>query len=292
MHFFQFSLLAVAASATEILLPLYNAPGVGGADWASVQQVLASTPDLSANIVININSGPGTSTDNSDASDWVAGGKSLADLPNVTVLGYVHCTRCERSLEEVQNDVALWGQWRDDQGLPVNGIFVDEAPSDGSCVEYMTSLTQYIRQTMGLEAVVYNPGFPSEPGSLDSYYALNPTFISSLETCWAVESNGEDLCDGEYTVYDQGGYGTTIDSTLKDWVGTEQYAKTAILIHGFHDDNGLYPANSETLLSALEAVVERGIGAAVFTTNHWLTPDAPAADIQTMAVALDTANKS
>lgn len=291
MQFSSLSLLAATATATELLLPLYNGPGADGVDWAPVQEALLSTPDLSASIIINVDSGPGSPSDNSETANWVAGGKLLGDLPNVSLLGYVHCSRCQRSLEEVQSDVAKWVSWRDDQGINLKGIFIDEAPSDGNCVDYMSSLTEYIRQSAALEAVVYNPGFPTTPHSLDAYYALNPTFISSLETCFATTSNGEDLCDGPYTVYDADGYGTTIDSTLKDWVGTEQYSKTAILIHGFHSDNGMYTASSETLLSALEAVIDRGIGAAVFTTNHWMTPNVPVADIKTMAVALDTANQ-
>jgi hypothetical protein len=204
----------------------------------------------------------------------------------------VHSSLCTRALDEVQADIQAWANWKADQGINIAGIFIDEAPNDGSCVDYMSTLTTFIRETAGLSVVVYNPGFPADVHALDAYYALDPTFISSLETCFATTSNGEDLCDGSYTVYDQGGCGTTIDSTLQQWVGVENYEKTAILIHGFHDTNGKYAANAETLTAELEAVVQKGIGAAIFTTNHWTTPSASPADIGTMVSSLDAANKS
>lgn len=285
-HFAKILGLATAAAATDLFLPLYNAPGTNGADWSSVQTALSSTPALSATIVINVDNGPGSGA---ASADWIAGGQSLASLANVDLIGYVHSVRCTRALADVEADVQAWADWRD-QNVAINGIFIDEAPNDGSCVDYMRDLTAYIRDTAGLDVVVYNPGFPATIGALDAYYALNPTFISSLETCFATTTNGQDLCDGPYTVYDQGGYGTTIDSTLRDWVGVENYAKTAILIHGYHDTNGLYTANDETLTGLLGAVVERDIGAAVFTTNHWITPSAEPADIGTVVSLLAAAN--
>ena len=280
--------LASIAAATDLVFPLYTHPGTGGSNWASVRTALSSNPNLASTIVINVENGPGSGGPD---DDWTAGAKSLADLPNVSLIGYVHSTLCQRPAAEVQADIQAWAAWRD-QGVNINGIFIDEAPADGNCVDYMEGLTTYTRNTAGLEVLVYNPGFPSTPHSLDAYYALNPNYISALETCFTTTTNGDDLCDGPYTVYDQGGYGTTIDSTLRDWVGEEHYAKTAILIHGFHGTNGMYEANDETLRGMLDAVVDRGIGGAIFTTNHWITPDAEPADIGTVASALAAANVS
>ncbi|RYO75171.1 hypothetical protein DL764_010565 [Monosporascus ibericus] len=278
--------LASAVAATDLFLPLYNAPGTNGAAWASVREALVQHPDVSATIVINVNNGPGNGP---PTADWIAGGQALGSLPNVNLIGYVHSVRCQRPVEEVQADVTAWADWRL-QDVSINGIFVDEAPNDGNCTSYMSGLTAHIRDVADLDVVVYNPGFPATPFALEPYYDLDPTYISALETCFATETNGRDLCDGPYTVYDQGGYGTTIDSTLRDWVGVQNYQRTAILIHGYHDTNGLYTANDETLSGLLRAVVDRGIGAAVFTTNHWITPDAEPADIGTMVSLLSLAN--
>ncbi|KAJ1327001.1 Spherulation-specific family 4 [Microdochium nivale] len=275
-----------AVSATQLLLPLYNAPGSGGTAWSSVRSSLASHPSVTATLIINVANGPGPAT---IGPDWISGGASLASLPNVNLIGYVHSTLCSRPLADVQADVLAWSKWPQ-QGVNLRGIFVDETINNGTCVDYMRSLTSYIRNTAGLPVVVYNPGFPARPHDLDVLYALEPTFISSLETCFTNKTNGEDLCDGAYTVYDQGGYGTTIDSTLQAWVGQEHYAKTAVLVHGFHGTNGMYEATQETLVGMLRAAVQRGIGAIAVTTNHWITPDQGPADIGSMVAALEIAN--
>lgn len=277
-------LLAAAAVATDLLLPLYSHPGVNGAAWSSVQQALRGTPNLDATVIINVEHGPGAPFTPADRNNWIAGGRGLGDLPNVSLVGYVHVSRCRRALDQVKADVTSWASWRRNHRINVDGIFVDEAPNDGSCLDYMTQLTNHIRRTAGLPVVVLNPGFPATPRALDTYYKnLRPNLISALETCFSATSNGEDLCTGAYTIYDEHGYGTTIDNTLQPWVGVENYASTAILVHGFHGTNGRYQANRETLSRAMGAMADRNIGAAVFATNHWITPDAGPADIGTVA---------
>lgn len=281
--------LTYGVTATQLLLPLYNVPGTNGSAWSSVHNALAANPDVTATIVINVNNGPGDPS--SVTTDWIAGGKALASLPNVNLIGYVHSTLCNRPEAEVTADIASWATWPANYGVDISGIFIDETPNNGSCVEYMRSLTSYARDTASLPVVVYNPGFPATPHSLDALYALGPDFISSLETCFANETNGVDLCDGKYTVYDEGGFGSTIDSTLRDWVGVGNYGRTAVLVHGFHGTNGMFDATLDTLMGMLRAVVARGVGAVVVTTNHWITPDAEPASIGNMVAALATANR-
>jgi hypothetical protein len=291
-------LLAATAAATNLLLPLYNRPGPAASQWSGVLTALSSTPRLPATVIINVDHGPGTVFDPNgttlwrQADDWRAGTKALGALPHVSVVGYVHISRCQRNIEQVKADINTWARWRDAHGIAISGIFVDEAPNDGTaCPCYLASVNRHIRQVARLNTVVWNPGFPAHPGSLQPYYdLLEPTLVTALETCWTQTSNGEDLCDGAYTVYDAAGYGTTVDATLRDWVGEENYPNTAILIHGFHGSNGLYEADSESLLGAIQAVVARDIGAAAFTTNHWITPDAAPADIVTFATVLDEAH--
>lgn len=279
---------ACGVSATQLLLPLYNVPGTDGSAWASVRNALASNPSITGTIIINVANGPGSPEQ--VTTDWIAGGKLLASLSNVNLIGYVHSTTCNRPETEVAADIATWATWPAKYGVGIKGIFIDETPNNGSCVEYMRSLTSYTRETSNLPVVVYNPGFPAHPHDLDPLYALGPDYISSLETCFTNTTNGEDLCTGDYTVYDKDGFGTTIDSTLQAWVGVENYGKTAILLHGFHDTNGRFKATQETLVSLLRAVVARGFGAAVVTKNHWITPDAEPASIGSTVAALVVAN--
>ncbi|KAH8671081.1 Spherulation-specific family 4-domain-containing protein [Xylariales sp. PMI_506] len=287
MQLLSFSLLAATTAATEILLPLYNAPGTSGSAWAPVQSAFAANPNVNAKVVINYNSGPG-SLSGSDGPDWIAGADSLTSLSNVAVLGYVHCSYGERDINDVEADVATWASWVD-QGVEISGIFLDESPSTvNTTIEaYMKAVTAYIRDTEGFDFVVYNSGFPSTVGALDPYFALGPDLIVGLETCFTETTDGVDLCTpAGYTIYDQGGYGTTIDGTLDAWIGSEYYSQTAILIHGFHGSNGLYTASESVLSSELQAIVNRGIGAAVFVSEQWTTPATGPADIGTVATLL------
>jgi NAD-dependent dihydropyrimidine dehydrogenase PreA subunit len=55
MKFVNLLLPAVSAvSATQLLLPLYNAPGSGGTAWSSVRSSLASHPSVTATLIINV----------------------------------------------------------------------------------------------------------------------------------------------------------------------------------------------------------------------------------------------
>jgi hypothetical protein len=284
------------AAATELLLPLYNEPGTGGSAWAPVRTALAAHPKVSAMVIINVNNGPGSPFGTSQGADWIKAGKALGGLPNVSLLGYVPVNLTRRALKDAEQDVATWASWVSRQGIPIDGIFVDEAPAtvNASAVAYMKSLTAYIRKNAGLDIVVYNAGFPATVNALDKYFDLDPDYIVGLETCFAKTSNGKDLCTpaGSYTVYDVNGYGATIKDTLVQWVGTKHFDSTAVLVHGFHGTNGLYQANNATLSKELQAVVQKGIGAVVFTTNHWLTPAEGPADIGTVVSFLDAANHS
>lgn len=282
---------ATTVQAVELILPLYNHPLPNGAGWSPVQQALARTPWLDATVIINVDHGPGNPFVTAERDHWITGGRGLGDLPNVSLLGYVPVARCLRPIADVQRDVATWLSWQRTYDINISGIFLDEAPNDGGCLSYMRQVTNYIRRTSGLPVVVLNPGFPATPHALDVYYDnLDPTFMTAIETCFSPISNGQDLCVGSYTVYDQQGYGTTIDNTLGVWVGQDHYWNTAILVHGFHGTNGLFTANVDTLRKAMEAIVARDVGAAVFTTNHWITPDAAPADISTLATVMDNAN--
>jgi hypothetical protein len=288
------SITSVAA-ATQLLLPLYNEPGTGGSAWEPVRAALVAHPNVNAMVIINVNSGPGSPFGTDQGADWITAGQALGGLPNVSLLGYVPVGLATRPLKDAEKDVATWASWVSQQDVPIDGIFVDEAPAsvNTTAVAYMKSLTTYIHKK-GLGIVVYNAGFPATVNSLDKYFDLNPDYIVGLETCFATKSNGDDLCtpEGSYTVYDANGYGATIKDTLVQWVGTGHFGSTAVLVHGFHDTNGLYQADNATLSQELKAVVQSGVGAVVFTTNHWLTPAQGPADIGTVVSLLDAANQS
>ncbi|KAL2162912.1 hypothetical protein VTH06DRAFT_6748 [Thermothelomyces fergusii] len=290
------SSLAATAAATDVLLPLYQYPASNGAVWDPIKTALAANPSVQATIIINPNNGPGGAGQGIDDPQYVAGTQALAALPNVRLIGYVHtstdwgATRCNVPLETIRADISKWSTWVDN-GVPISGIFIDEAPADtaNDCLNYMQNLTTFIRTDASLHFggsnafVVYNPGGTGP--ALGEYYDLQPDLIVAMETCFtapAYAGGDYDQCptSGGYVPYDKAGPGSSIDDILFPAVGAANASRTAVLVHGFHDTNGA-PANlaaSSTVLDQLVgAVVQRGIGATFFNTAGYHTfSDGPA----------------
>ncbi|KAJ4302022.1 hypothetical protein N0V88_002155 [Collariella sp. IMI 366227] len=164
-----------------------------------------------------------------DDPNYLAGTKALASHPNAQLLGYVHTstdsgvTRCNVPWPSITADIRKWSTWTD-RGVPIRGIFIDEAPNDSAndCVGYMRNLTDFIRNDESLKfgpagnqrIVVFNPG---GTGALQPYYDMQPALIVALETCFtAYEKAGEE--------YDQcpraggGHYPKTEPFTLEDQI--------------------------------------------------------------------------
>ncbi|KAH6641309.1 Spherulation-specific family 4-domain-containing protein [Chaetomium tenue] len=301
--------LAATATATEILLPLYQYPANNGAIWDPIERALTAHPSLTAKIIINPNNGPGGPNQGIDDPQYEAGTKALAAHANAQLLGYVHtstdfgATRCNVPWADITADIRKWATWVD-RGVAIKGVFIDEAPngSGNDCVAYMRNLTELIRTDVELverfgprPVVVYNPG---GTGTLQPFYDLGPDLIVALETCFTVpELAGEDYdqCPkaGLYERYDHDGVGSSIDNVLLPSVGAANAANTAVLVHGFHDFNGP-SANLSATAAVLEqlvgAVVQRGIGATFFNTRGYHAFEDGPATFESFAGVLNAAN--
>lgn len=74
---------------------------------------------------------------------------------NVTTVGYVRMQYCKRSVEEVFDDVVVYGGWSKDHesnGIYVEGIFLDEAPNEFShdVGKYLNVVSEKIKNTPGI----------------------------------------------------------------------------------------------------------------------------------------------
>jgi hypothetical protein len=305
------TLAATAATATDLLLPLYQFPANNGGAWDPVVAALTANPALNAKIIINPNNGPGGPNQGLEDPQYVAGSQALAALPNVQLIGYVHTstdfglTRCNRPWGEITADIRKWSTWVD-AGVAIGGIFIDEAPNSAAndCVAYMQNLTTLIRDDPALRfgarpVVVFNPG---GTGALQVYYDMQPDLIVALETCFTVPEQAErvaydDQCPetGGYERYDHGGVGSTIDTVLFPNVGAANAAGTAVLVHGFHHFNGPeanLTATEAVLGQLIQGVVNREIGATFFNTAGYHTFTDGPASIGKVADVLNAANSA
>jgi hypothetical protein len=74
---------------------------------------------------------------------------------NVTTVGYVRMQYCKRSVEQVFDDVEVYGGWsknHESNGIYVEGIFLDEAPNEYShdVGKYLNLVSEKIKNTPGI----------------------------------------------------------------------------------------------------------------------------------------------
>jgi len=304
MKAYSLGLFATVAAATELLIPFYQYPGDNGTAWKEVFWSLRNNTDLMHTLVISPGNGPGGATPD---DNYAAATEALAGFDNARMIGYVHTsldageTRCTRPLDDVKKDINTWFSWTSKAGfkVPIKGIFIDEAPSDSAnldCVAYMRNLTDLILKADANHTVVFNPGTVGT--GLKPYYELNATFIVAFETCFVTPELARvefDQCNKQWTPYDSQGAGTSVDSVLAGLGTTARSAKaarTAILVHGFHDTNGPQQATEAVLGPMIREVVDKGIGAAFFNTAGYHTFSTGPASIGAVAKQLSAANKA
>ncbi|KAG8625490.1 hypothetical protein KVT40_007241 [Elsinoe batatas] len=159
-----------------ILFPLYLWPGPNA--WQPLYDQIDKYPNVNFNIIINPNSGPGTSGTPPDQT-WIDTIAKLNSKPNTQLLGYTHVLYGARPSTEVQSDIATYASWAKYKAanIALDGIFFDESPSNNTpaLLSYMKDLTTTARTSLKStnKRIVLNPGVavPRE------YYPLADTIV-------------------------------------------------------------------------------------------------------------------
>ncbi|KAH7230952.1 Spherulation-specific family 4 [Fusarium tricinctum] len=144
-----------------VLLPLYIYP-LGNA-WQPLFDIACSIPHVLFIAAINPCNGPGTDR--------------LPDASYAAVLQRLSYGR--RSLDAICRDIDVYHGWNHD--LRLEGIFVDETPSDPKLLPYMSAIARYTRkkwqQTSDRSSlIVYNPGVV-----VDRAYFEDPNLVVIFE---------------------------------------------------------------------------------------------------------------
>lgn len=146
--------------APFICVPLYIYPGPSA--WEPLVAAARARPSAVFHAIINPHNGPGEGE--LPDENYVEALKELAGLGNVRVIGYVHVTYGKREAEEVTRDIEKYAAWKGlDEGLRVDGVFFDEAPSGEDMFGYVAGLTRAarreLREANGEDGLVLlNPG--------------------------------------------------------------------------------------------------------------------------------------
>lgn len=152
-----------------VILPLYIYPATN-ASWAPlfssyVEQVrqlvgqekltrtrLSARPDLNFTIIINPNSGPGSSQ--YPDQFYAAALDRLANYTNVEKLGYVRTGYASRNLSDVISEVDIYAGWvSKNQAFAMDGVFFDEAPHNFTqkAVDFMLSASLAVKDAQGFQ---------------------------------------------------------------------------------------------------------------------------------------------
>ena len=166
----------------SILLPLYIYPE--NDSWEPLLTMAAAHSGVDFTVIVNPDSGPGP--ESLPDENYVDALRSLGDFPNVNILGYIRCAYGDRPLDEIDDDIAIYGAWEselegleDSAAVSLQGIFVDEMPAELEYVDLMSNITGTIQDTwagtLDREAtVIYNPGVVVDP----SFYAYADSIVA------------------------------------------------------------------------------------------------------------------
>lgn len=139
----------VPTGSVKILIPLYSYPTWYNPStyiWSDIAAAASKVPIVA---IINPYNGPDGSPPN---KDYVRGLQDLRQA-NVTILGYVFTKYGDRSIAEVKQDIDLYNNYYN-----INGIFLDEAASSANQLDYYQDIYEYIKTETNLDLVVLNPG--------------------------------------------------------------------------------------------------------------------------------------
>lgn len=266
--------LAVGASATGILLPLYLYPSAiyndGAANWKPVYDAIINNPSVNWQVVINPHNGPGLSGLPGDNDlNYINGTAQFNSLPHARTIGYVRTLNGASPLSEVEANITIWATWNSytSSNISIYGIFFDEAiepsgVSDGSNLAYLTNATSFARKAFGSTPIVTICNFGAKPDS--RYYSICDEIIV-FESC--LDNNaGNSVCTTA-PLPPQYENQTTISANIPDTTYANQ---AAIVVHDFvgitYDGK---QANTTTLDSYVSTLKANSVGWAYFCSLNY-----------------------
>lgn len=174
---------ALPSNSLFIILPLYLYPGDNGAAWNDVFTTIEAYPGAQWQVVINPNSGPGTTGYPSD-SNFISGIAKLNSYSNVNTVGYVATSYGNKDVSTVNAETDVYASWAGYSGanIAIGGIYFDEVSSEetSSIYSFYQTVAAHVRSSFKSSAhVVFNPGYRA-PTQLFSYADTIVEFDDSL----------------------------------------------------------------------------------------------------------------
>ncbi|EJT77205.1 hypothetical protein GGTG_07117 [Gaeumannomyces tritici R3-111a-1] len=255
------SLLPLAATATNILLPLYLYPSAvwndNASHWQSLLTTLRAHRSVSFDVIINPDSGPGGPGFGRDDVNYVAGATLLKAEPNVRTLGYVHTDYGRLPAAAVAANVSAWAAWP--AAAAPRGVFFDETPNGNPWNTdepgYMRRLADNARAAGAVGGfLVFNAGQKVVDANVPTYFDAADQVVV-FEEAWPVYR--------------------TVDPVANN-LPAGRANKSAIIVHTFTGD--LVDLGAE-----LDRISNANIGGVWFTTTDYNQYTAPPANAENQA---------
>ena len=174
--------LALPLNCIFIIFPLYLYPGDNGIAWSDVTSTIDAYAGVQWQIVVNPNSGPGTSSYPSDPN-IISGLAKLNSYSNVNTVGYVDTAHGQKDISLVNAETDVYASWAGySTNISIGGIYFDDVSSEesSSMYSYYETVAAHARSSMKTSAhVVFNPG-DRAPTQLFSYADTIVEFEDSL----------------------------------------------------------------------------------------------------------------
>lgn len=228
------------ALSTFVLVPLYIYPYPQSA-WTPLLNSIAANPSVDFKVIVNPHNGPGSSL-NPDYNYTLSIDK-LNSYSNVETLGYVYSSYGSRDDSVLQGEISRYLNWTTVNGtydVHVDGIFLDQAPSDISYYNYLEGLSNFTKS-----------------GSAGNGFIINPGSMPDL------------------SFYDFSDYINIFENTLYNWdnmnvlgsLNPTALSQSSAIIYD-------YDADSDQMASDVATLVQAGIGGCLLTAeggwfNSW-----------------------
>ena len=186
--------LAVSSNALFIIFPLYLYPGDNGSAWNDVTATIEAYPGVQWQVIVNPNSGPGTTGYPSDPN-IISGIAKLNSYPNVNTVGYVDTAYGQKAVSSVNAETDVYASWAGygDADIAIGGIYFDCVSSEqsSSVYSYYETVAAHARSSISSGPhVVFNPGYRA-PTQLFSYADTVVEFEDSLANYEAADIIGQ-----------------------------------------------------------------------------------------------------
>ncbi|TVY15145.1 Spherulin-4 [Lachnellula arida] len=178
-----------------VLVPLYVYPSPGA--WDPLLTAITNHPRLNFTVVVNPASGPGVEP--RPDSNYTREIPKLNKHANVRTVGYVSTSYTNRNISLALRDIETYSVWSDHStipGLGVQGIFLDETPS-----QYQPASTLFL-DTLA-ESITSQTGFGTDPLIIH-----NPGTIP--DSRYMKSANLTVVFEGGYSAYEMHGFHKTM----------------------------------------------------------------------------------